>query len=56
MTVDPAWEALGSVPLLYEEFVPFDYEVSIIGVRARSRRHRASIRSIATITSTASCA
>ena len=31
-----AWDALGSAPLLYEEFVPFDYEVSIIGVRARS--------------------
>jgi len=34
--LDPAWDALGSAPLLYEEFVPFDYEVSIIGVRARS--------------------
>jgi len=34
--LDPAWEALGSAPLLYEEFVPFEYEVSIIGVRARS--------------------
>ena len=28
-----AWRDLGGVPLLYEEFVPFDYEVSIIGVR-----------------------
>ena len=26
--------ALGGVPLLYEEFVPFDYEVSVIGARA----------------------
>src|SRR6202034_649472 len=34
--LDPAWELLGSAPLLYEEFVPFEYEVSIIGVRARS--------------------
>ncbi|HXL97752.1 MAG TPA: ATP-grasp domain-containing protein, partial [Steroidobacteraceae bacterium] len=34
--VGPAWDALGSAPLLYEEFVPFEYEVSIIGVRARS--------------------
>jgi len=31
-----AWARLGSnAPLLYEEFVPFDYEVSIIGVRGR---------------------
>jgi len=34
--VDRAWQALGEVPLLYEELVPFDYEVSIIGVRGRS--------------------
>jgi 5-(carboxyamino)imidazole ribonucleotide synthase len=33
--LDGAWERLGSVPLLYEEFVPFDLEVSIIGARAR---------------------
>lgn len=31
-----AWSALGEVPLLYEELVPFDYEVSIIGARSRS--------------------
>ena len=30
-----AWDALGGVPLLYEEFVDFDLEVSAIGVRAR---------------------
>jgi 5-(carboxyamino)imidazole ribonucleotide synthase len=30
-----AWQRLGVVPLLYEQFVPFDYEVSIIGVRSR---------------------
>jgi len=27
------WQALGGVPLLYEELVDFDYEVSAIGVR-----------------------
>jgi len=36
LDIDRAWDALGSAPLLYEEFVPFEYEVSIIGVRARS--------------------
>jgi 5-(carboxyamino)imidazole ribonucleotide synthase len=34
--IDRAWRLLGQVPLLYEELVPFDYEVSIIGARARS--------------------
>lgn len=33
--VHGAWHELGSVPLLYEELVPFDYEVSIIGARSR---------------------
>lgn len=33
--LDAAWDAMGSTPLLYEEFVPFEYEVSIIGARAR---------------------
>jgi len=28
-----AWRRLGGVPLLYEEYVPFDFEVSVIGVR-----------------------
>ena len=32
--IDAAWQALGGQPLLYEAFVPFDYEVSIIGVRS----------------------
>jgi 5-(carboxyamino)imidazole ribonucleotide synthase len=32
--LDAAWARLGGAPLLYEEFVPFDYEVSIIGARA----------------------
>ena len=34
--VDKAWAVLGSAPLLYEQLVPFDYEVSAIGVRSRS--------------------
>ncbi len=32
---EEAWARLGSVPLLYEEHVPFDFEVSIIGARGR---------------------
>jgi 5-(carboxyamino)imidazole ribonucleotide synthase len=31
--VDAAWQALGVAPLLYEQMVRFDYEVSAIGVR-----------------------
>jgi 5-(carboxyamino)imidazole ribonucleotide synthase len=31
-----AWAQLGQVPLLYEEWVPFDCEVSIIGARSVS--------------------
>ncbi|MCM8747125.1 5-(carboxyamino)imidazole ribonucleotide synthase [Thermomicrobium sp. CFH 73360] len=30
-----AWERLGGVPCLLEEFVPFEYEVSLLGVRSR---------------------
>ncbi len=30
-----AWRALGSVALIYEEFVPFEAEVSALGARAR---------------------
>ncbi len=33
--IEPAWEALGSVPLILEGFVPFDREVSILSLRAR---------------------
>ena len=33
-----AWNALGSVPLLYEELVDFELEVSALGVRARDGR------------------
>jgi 5-(carboxyamino)imidazole ribonucleotide synthase len=32
---EAAWRAMGSVPLLYEGFIPFDYEVSCIAVRGR---------------------
>jgi 5-(carboxyamino)imidazole ribonucleotide synthase len=31
--LDAAWQALGTVPLIAEQWVPFDYEVSCIGVR-----------------------
>ncbi len=31
---EAAWERLGAHPLLYEELVPFEFEVSIIGARA----------------------
>lgn len=31
--LDAAWDALGSVPLIAEQWVPFDYEVSCIGAR-----------------------
>jgi 5-(carboxyamino)imidazole ribonucleotide synthase len=30
-----AWDALGGVPLLYEEFIDFELEVSALGVRGR---------------------
>jgi 5-(carboxyamino)imidazole ribonucleotide synthase len=33
--LDEAWRRLGSTPLLYEEYVPFECEVSIIGARGR---------------------
>ena len=41
----PAWEALGSVPLILEGFVAFDREVSIVGARSTTRRDRAPTRS-----------
>ncbi|HEY1898349.1 MAG TPA: 5-(carboxyamino)imidazole ribonucleotide synthase [Steroidobacteraceae bacterium] len=34
--LERAWAELGQVPLLYEELVPFDLEVSVIGVRSRN--------------------
>ncbi|HYL50826.1 MAG TPA: ATP-grasp domain-containing protein, partial [Acidimicrobiia bacterium] len=33
--MDGAWARLGGVPLLLEAFVPFDRELSIVGVRGR---------------------
>ena len=38
-SIEDAWRAfeqLRGAPLIYEEFIPFDYEVSIIGARSRS--------------------
>ncbi len=32
--LERAWALLGSEPLIYEEFVPFDFEVSAIGARS----------------------
>ena len=34
--LDLAWTQLGQAPLIYEELVPFDFEVSVIGVRSRN--------------------
>jgi 5-(carboxyamino)imidazole ribonucleotide synthase len=36
--IELAWQALGAAPLLYEQMVPFDYEVSAIGVRGLDGR------------------
>jgi 5-(carboxyamino)imidazole ribonucleotide synthase len=36
--LDAAWAALGSAPLLYENLVPFDREVSLIAVRGTGGR------------------
>jgi len=33
--VEPAWRALGGVPLILEAFVPFEREVSVVAVRGR---------------------
>ena len=54
--IEPAWAALGGAPLIYEGFVPFDREVSVIGARSTRRRDRAATRSPTTSTRTASCA
>lgn len=32
--VESAWSEFNGAPLLYEEFIPFDFEVSIIGARS----------------------
>jgi 5-(carboxyamino)imidazole ribonucleotide synthase len=39
--LEPAWEALGSAPLILEGFVDFDREVSIVGVRSTRGEVRA---------------
>jgi 5-(carboxyamino)imidazole ribonucleotide synthase len=39
--VEPAWEALGGVPLILEGFVDFEREVSIVGVRSTTGEVRA---------------
>ncbi|MCB1776515.1 MAG: 5-(carboxyamino)imidazole ribonucleotide synthase [Candidatus Competibacteraceae bacterium] len=33
--LEPAWQALGSVPLILESFVPFEREVSVLAIRRR---------------------
>jgi 5-(carboxyamino)imidazole ribonucleotide synthase len=35
--VDPAWERLGGRPLIFEQFVSFDREVSLLAVRGQDR-------------------
>jgi 5-(carboxyamino)imidazole ribonucleotide synthase len=37
---EPAWQALGSVPLILEGFVDFDRELSIIAVRSKTGETR----------------
>jgi 5-(carboxyamino)imidazole ribonucleotide synthase len=39
--IEPAWEALGGVPLLLEGFVDFEREVSIVGARSTKGETRA---------------
>ena len=34
--IEPAWQALGSVPLLLEGFIPFEREVSVLAARGRT--------------------
>lgn len=38
--IEPAWQTLGGVPLILEDFVDFDCEVSVIAVRSRSGEFR----------------
>ena len=42
--VDAAWAQLGGVPLILEAFVPFDRELSIVGVRGASGETRVLAR------------
>ena len=41
-TLEPAWAALGGAPLILEGFVRFDRELSILAVRGRTARRRAT--------------
>lgn len=34
--IEPAWQALGSAPLLLEGFIPFEREVSVLAARGRT--------------------
>ena len=34
--IEPAWQALGSAPLLVEGFIPFEREVSVLAARSRT--------------------
>ena len=38
--VNIAWNTLGSQPLIAEQWVPFDYEISVIGVRSTAGEFR----------------
>lgn len=37
-SLEAAWQSLGDVPLIVEKFVPFQHELSVIGVRDREGR------------------
>ena len=39
--LEPAWNAIGNVPLILEGFVHFEREVSIVGVRSTTGEVRA---------------
>jgi len=39
--IEPAWDALGSAPLILEGFIDFEREVSIVGVRGTTGEMRA---------------
>jgi 5-(carboxyamino)imidazole ribonucleotide synthase len=39
--IEPAWDALGSAPLILEGFIDFEREVSIVGVRSTTGEMRA---------------
>jgi 5-(carboxyamino)imidazole ribonucleotide synthase len=39
--IEPAWDALGSAPLILEGFIDFEREISIVGVRSTTGEMRA---------------